>query len=162
MDTSVGRLTPNNYWIEIRRKLQYGLNMKRLTILLVIFSMTLPSPAQGFLNRDCSNLKKRVGANQVKYERAWDKYQTALGKYQAIKDPPVGADQEVANRLRVTYTAIEVILQDMGKYPKCLSKPLVTIGKNLSDVQRFKKEYVFFRFGSGPLPEIFDFRTYLK
>jgi len=162
MDTSVGRLTPNNYWIEMRRKLQYGLNMKRITIFLVIFSLSLPSPAQAFLNRDCSNLKKRVSANQVKYEKAWDKYQTALGKYKAIEEPPVGADQEVANRLRVTYSAIEVILLDMKKYPKCLSRPLTSINKNLVDIQKKKGEYVWFRFGSGPLPDIFDFRTYLK
>jgi hypothetical protein len=136
--------------------------MRKILVGALALSLLMPIPAQAFLNRDCSNLKKRVNTNQAKYEKAWDKYQTALGKFKAIKEPPLGAEEEVANRLRVTYSVIEVILLDMRKYPKCLSRPLTLINKNLVDTQRKKDEYVWFRFGGGPLPEIFDFRTYLK
>jgi hypothetical protein len=136
--------------------------MRKTVIVLIVFSLFLPSPAQAFLNRDCSNLKKRVNTNQIKYEKTWDKYQTALGKYKAIRNPRSGADVEVANRLRVTYKAIEVILLDMKKYPKCLRASSIMVNKNLVDVQKKKEEYVFFRWSGAPLPEIFDFRTYLK
>ena len=135
--------------------------MKKVVILVILFSLFLPTPAQAFLNRDCSNLKKRVNTNQVKYEKAWDKYQTALGKYLAIQNPRVGAEREVANRLRVTYSAVEVILLDMKKYPKCLSAPSIVINKNLADTQKAKGAYVVFRWGA-PLSEVFNFRTYLK
>ena len=131
------------------------------TLTVFVLSIAVPSPTQAFFNRDCANLKKRVNTNQIKYEKAWDKYQTALGKYQAIKDPPYGADQEVANRLRVTYSTIEVMLIDMAKFPKCLVQSITVVNKNISDLKKWKTEYVSFRYGA-PMPEIFNFRTYLK
>jgi hypothetical protein len=135
--------------------------VKKIGIIVLSFLLLQPAPAEAFFNRDCSNLKKRVIANQFKAESAWDKYQTALGRYQAIRNPPYGADQEVANRLRVTWTAIETILKDMPKYPKCLAIPLKTVNQNLVDIKARKSEYVSFRY-NAPLPEMYDFRTYLK
>jgi hypothetical protein len=136
--------------------------MKRIGILVLSLSILLPSPAQAFFNRDCSNLKKRVSINQVKSEKAWDKYQAALGRYKAIKNPSFSADEEVRNRLRLTYASIEVILLDMTKYPKCLAQSIDVVNKNLSDVRKRKSEYVLFKWGGSPLPELFDLRTYLK
>ena len=130
-------------------------------ILVVCLVLLQPVPAEAFFNRDCSNLKMRVSTNQVKFEKAWDKYQTALGRYQAIRNPPYGADQEVANRLRVTWISIETILIDVAKFPKCLSLPIQTVKQNLSEIKVQKSKYVSFRYGA-PLPEIYDFRTYLK
>jgi hypothetical protein len=131
-----------------------------MVIVLIVLSLFLPAPAQAFLNRDCPNLKKRVNANQVKYEKVWDKYQTALGKYKA-RGSRYGANVEVANRLRVTYTAIEVILLDMYKYPKCVRPSSNVIFKNYIDIRKKKSEYESFMY-TAPLPDIFDFRTYLK
>ncbi len=135
--------------------------MKKIGILVLSFLLLQPAPAEALFNRDCSNLKKRVSSNQIKFEMSWDKYQTALGKYQAIRNPPYGADQEVANRLRVTWISIETILKDMKKFPKCLSVPIQTVNQNLADINVKKSEYVSFRYGA-PIPETYDFRTYLK
>jgi hypothetical protein len=135
--------------------------VKKIGILVLSLLLLQPAPAEALFNRDCSNLKKRVSANQVKFEKSWDKYQTALGRYQALRNPPYGADQEVANRLRVTWVSIETILIDMAKFPKCLSVPIQTVNQNLADVRVKKSEYVSFRYGA-PLAETYDFRTYLK
>lgn len=136
--------------------------MKKLVSLVVALSIFLPNQATAFFNKDCSNLKKRVNVNQIRSEKAWDKYQAALGRYKAIKDPPFGADEEVINRLKRTYTSIEVILVDMTKYPKCLAQPIYVVNKNLSDVRTMKNKYFSFKWGQSPLPEMFDLRTYLK
>ncbi len=135
--------------------------MKKIGILVLSFLLLQPAPAEAFFNRDCSNLKKRVSANQIKFEKSWDKYQTALGRYQAIRNPPYGADQEVANRLRVTWISIETILKDMKKFPKCLSVPIQTVNQNLAEINVKKSEYVSFRY-EAPLPGTYDFRNYLK
>jgi hypothetical protein len=135
--------------------------VQKIGILGLSLLLLQPTSAEAFFNRDCSNLKQRVSANQIKFERSWDKYQTALGKYQAIRNPPYGADQEVANRLRVTWISIETILKDMAKFPKCLSVSTQIVKQNLSDIKVKKSEYVSFRYGA-PLAETYDFRTYLK
>jgi hypothetical protein len=141
--------------------------MKKMVIVLIVFSLFIPAPAQAFFNRDCSNLKTRVTTNQVKYEKAWDKYQTALGKYEAIRDPRPGTGSEVANRLKVTYSVSELILLDMKKYPKCLSVPTIVVNRNLTKIQKDKDRTDWIK-SFGPdlfapsIPEIFDFRTYLK
>jgi hypothetical protein len=141
--------------------------MRKLLFVLIVFSLLLPAPAQAFLNRDCANLKKRVNTNQIKYEQAWDKYQTALGKYEAIKDPRPGTGSEVANRLKVTYSVSELILLDMKKYPKCLRVATIVVNRNLTKIQKDKESTDWIK-SFGPdlfapsLPEIFDFRTYLK
>lgn len=135
--------------------------MKKIVIIALSLVLLQPASAEAFFNRDCSNLKKRVSSNQVKFERAWDKYQTALGRYQAIQNPPYGADQEVSNRLRVTWISIETILKDMAKFPKCLSVPIQTVNQNLAEIKVKKSEYVSFRYGA-PIPETYDFKTYLK
>jgi hypothetical protein len=141
--------------------------MKKIVIVVIALSLFLPTPAQAFLNRDCSNLKKRVGTNQVKYERAWDKYQTALGKYEAIRNPRPGTGSEVANRLKVTYSVSELILLDMKKFPKCLSVPTIVVNRNLTKIQK-EKDMTDWIKSFGPdlfapsILEIFDFRTYLK
>lgn len=139
----------------------------KIVVIALFVSLFLPDPAQAFFNRDCSNLKKRVNTNQVKYERAWDKYQTALGKYAAIKNPRPGTGVEVANRLRVTYSVSEKILLDMKKHPKCLRVATIVIDKNLTNIKKDKDRtdwitYIGPDFNAPSLPEIFDFRTYLK
>jgi hypothetical protein len=150
------------------RRLRYSQAMKKnMVVVLIIFSLLLPTPAQAFLNRDCSNLKKRVSTNQVKYEQAWDKYQSALGKYWAISNPRPGAGSEVANRLNVTYSVSELMLLDMKKYPKCLRVATIIVNRHLTSVQKNKSDTDWIE-SFGPdlfapsLPEIFDFRTYLK
>ena len=135
--------------------------MKKLVVTVFAMVLMMPAPAEGFFNRDCSNLQKRVSANQKKYEKAWDKYQSALGRYQSIQNPPSGADQEVSNRLRVTYKSIEIILLDMQKYPKCLSTTLAKVKSDLAFVQKQQTAWHSFKY-AAPESELFDFRQYLK
>lgn len=135
--------------------------MRRVIAASIAILMLMPFPAEGFFNRDCSNLQKRVSANQKKYEKAWDKYQSALGRYQSIQNPPYGADQEVSNRLRVTYKSIEVILLDMQRFPKCLSQTLAKVRSDLAFVQKQQTAWHSFKY-AAPESELFDFRQYLK
>lgn len=97
--------------------------MKRsISVVICLSLIFVTSPAQGFLNRDCSNLKKRTIANQAVYEKYWDKYQTALGEWQKITDSTKKfMNPEAVNRLRITFRQAEKILQDLNKYPKCLN-----------------------------------------
>jgi hypothetical protein len=134
----------------------------RLLLLILIVSVLTPVNADAFFNRDCANLKKRVTSNQLKYEIAWDKYQVALGKFKAISNPTSGADQEVANRLRVTYKAIENILNDMDKFPKCLAKPHSKIKSDLAYAKSQQWATYQFRYGTAPEAELFNFLQYLK
>ena len=94
---------------------------KLITALLSIGLVFLAPPADAFLNRDCSNLKKRTVANQAVYEKYWDKYQTAYGEWQKITDSTKKfMNPEAVNRLRITFRQAEKIVQDFNKYSKCL------------------------------------------
>ena len=100
-------------------------SMLRFTLGLVlsvsISLLSFPSAAEGFLNRDCTNLKKRTIVNQKAYEKAWDKYQTAYGNWQAITDAGTQfRSPEAVNRLRATFKIAEKTLNDLNKFPKCL------------------------------------------
>jgi len=86
------------------------------------------SPAESFLNRDCANLKKRVVANQKKYEKAWDTYQTTLADWKHNKS--MSSDdltfyltttyQPTMNRFQQVGKLQVKIIDDMIKYPKCI------------------------------------------
>ena len=92
-----------------------------LVLSVLMLMLLFPTTAQGFLNRDCSNLKKRTIVNQVAYEKAWDKYQTAYGNWQEITDAGTKfRSPEAVNRLRATLKIAEKTLNDFNKFPKCL------------------------------------------
>jgi len=92
-----------------------------LVLSLLISLLSFPSAAEGFLNRDCSNLKKRTIVNQNAYVKAWDKYQTAYGNWQELTDSYKKFENpEAVNRLRATLKVAEKTLIDLKRFPKCL------------------------------------------
>lgn len=105
-------------------------------VVALTIAFLVPTSADGFFNRDCSNLKKRTITNQKTYERNWDKYQSAYGRWQAITDSwKKYNNPEAVNRLRVTLKVAQTTLQDLGKYPKCIQPTQVSnIQKELSDI----------------------------
>jgi hypothetical protein len=141
--------------------------MKKLFILALTFVFLLPTSADGFFNRDCSNLKKRTVINQKTYERNWDKYQSAYGRWQAITDSWKKYDNpEAVNRLRVTFKVAQTTLQDLGKYPKCVkATQLPSIQRQLFDISLAFKDldgnggFALFK---NYLPSPIDYLSYLK
>ena len=141
--------------------------MKRIFVVILTLAFLMPASADGFFNRDCSNLKKRTITNQKTYEQSWDKYQSAYGRWQSITDPLKKYNNpEAVNRLRVTFKTAQATLQDLGKYPKCIQPTQISnIKMELSEI------YLAFRDldGNGGfalfknyLPSPVDYRSYLK
>jgi len=125
------------------------------------------SPAEGFLNRDCSNLKKRTIANQKSYEKAWDKYQTAYGNWQEITDAGTQfRSPEAVNRLRATFRIAEKTLNDLNKFPECLKKgKWVGIPSELGRIASAYKDLdgnLGFALYKNYLSSPIDYTSYLK
>jgi len=144
-----------------------GSEMKKLGLALVLMLSLSTPPAESFLNRDCGNLKKRTIANQKLYDKAWDKYQTAYAKWQAISNTKQKFQNPVAvNRLRATFQIAEGILQDLNKFPKCLnSASYARIPMELGLIKNAYKDLdgnlgfaLFNNYLSSPI----DYRKYLK
>lgn len=135
------------------------------TLVVIVSSMATPSHA--FLNRDCKNLKERVITNQKTYEKNWDSYQTAYGRWQELTDAFQKYDNpEAVNRLRMTLSQGNRIIADLSRFPKCL-KPyadkqlraeLTKIASALKDLNGNKG----FALLNNYLPVPIDYTKYLK
>lgn len=141
--------------------------MKRLVVLALAFVFLLPTSADGFFNRDCSNLKKRTITNQKTYERNWDKYQSAYGRWQAITDSwKKYNNPEAVNRLRVTFKVAQTTLQDFQKYPKCIKATQISkVQRELFDISVGFKDLDGnrgFALYKNYLPSPIDYLSYLK
>lgn len=89
-----------------------------ILINLFVIISCLAQPANAFLNRDCSNLKKRVATYQKQSDKSWDKYQSAVGRSQDFKVYAKGT--EVINRgLELARLGL-LATSDMRKYKKCV------------------------------------------
>jgi hypothetical protein len=96
------------------------LTMRIASILVLTLASTVTSPsANAFLNRDCPNLKKRVTSYQKQSDKAWDNYQSAVGRSQDFKVYVKGT--EVINRgLELARLGL-LATTDMRRYKKCVA-----------------------------------------
>jgi hypothetical protein len=98
--------------------------MKKLAVWMLVVVLLTPSHAHAIFGSECRSLKKRTIANQVKYEKAWDSYQTTLAQF--ISSKPSTTDIYTRNPVIPRFKAVgqiqETILSDFVKSPKCWSK----------------------------------------
>ena len=98
--------------------------MKKLAIWVLVVVLLSPSQAHAIFGSECRSLKKRTNANQVKYEKAWDSYQTTLAQF--ISSKPSTTDIYTRNPVIPRFKAVgkiqETILSDFVKSPQCWSK----------------------------------------
>ena len=98
--------------------------MKKFAIWVLVVVLLTPSQAQAIFGSECRSLKKRTNANQVKYEKAWDSYQTTLAQFVSSKPDPtdIYTRNPVIPRFKAVSQIQETILTDFAKSPKCWSK----------------------------------------
>jgi hypothetical protein len=98
--------------------------MKKLAIGVLSFALLLPAPAEALFGSECRSLKKRTQANQVKYEKAWDRYQTTKAQFIASKPDTysIVANNPIIPRYIVLGEIQISIIEDFVANKKCLSK----------------------------------------
>lgn len=99
----------------------FNLKLQFVFVLLVIHLSINTSPSHAFLNDQCNDLRASIATQQGKYERHWDQYQTAFGRWQELTDAYKKFDNPVAvNRLRMTLNQASRMLAQLKMSPKCL------------------------------------------
>lgn len=141
--------------------------MRKLFAGIIVIALMLPIPAQGFFHRDCNNLKSRTTANQKEYNISWDKYQTAFGRWQRIKDSMMKYEgTEAINRLRATMKIAEKSLLDFKSYSKCIkATKYAGLTRELKEIRNAYKDIEGnggFALYNNYLPSPIDYLSYLK
>lgn len=129
----------------------------KLVIVAILLSVLTPVSAEGFFNRDCPNLKKRVVKLQKQSDRAWDKYITAIGR--GNKSLYYSSD-EVVIRLRNLAGIGIRITDDMKRYTKCISPNYIAAQWN-TELKKIKAQEGFF-YSALPFKEKFNYLIALK
>jgi hypothetical protein len=95
--------------------------VKKLVLGVLVLALLQPIPVDAFFNRDCSNLKKRTIANQVKYEKAWNAHQLSLEKLVTNSkfSDAYSAGQPALARMKALIDIQITIIEDLMKFPKC-------------------------------------------
>lgn len=93
--------------------------MRRLLVAVLTLSIMASPSASGLFNNDCKNLTKRTSANQLKYEKAWNVYQSSLADWLNAGAKVTGFNP-VLSRLRQVGGIQVTILDDFIKYRKCM------------------------------------------
>ena len=96
--------------------------MKKLAIGVLSFVLLLPTPAEALFGSECRSLKKRTQANQIKYEKAWDKYQTTKAQFLMSKPDTLRLyrNNPVVPRWIAMNKQYVVIVEDFIVNKKCL------------------------------------------
>ncbi len=97
--------------------------MKKLAVWMLVVVLLTPSHAHAIFGSECRALKKRTQSNQVKYEKAWDKYQTTRAQFIASKPDTSAIYVNNPNIPRyVVLGDIQIlIMKDFVANKKCLS-----------------------------------------
>jgi hypothetical protein len=139
--------------------------VRKLVRGVLVLALLQPIQASAFFNRDCANLKKSISANQVKYEKAWDAYQSSLEKYLALPDSsqftaskPVLARMVAVGKIMIT---MNKELLNFPKYRKVTNQSSFS-SYNIK-IQKIIMEYIWADLiFNPPFMELIDFRSYLK
>jgi hypothetical protein len=115
--------------------------MKKLAIGVLVLVFLLPAPAEALFGSECRSLKKRTQANQIKYEKAWDKYQVALAQWKtSVKSSDSLSIRKMGeptfNRFQETGKIQQIMLDDFVKNSKCLTQDFNWI-KEQNEMKKF-------------------------
>lgn len=150
-------------FLEIKVSRDRLLLMKRLVVLMLALALLASPSAHGFFNRDCKNLAKRTETNQIKYEKAWNVYQSSLADWLNAGGNVTGFNP-VLSRLRQVGGLQITILDDFQKNRKCMkvTNPSHYVGKK-ENIQNLMSRANFLDIQFSPIfRDLIDWRKEIK